>query len=149
MPRTRKMSRMNRTTNFCQDARGASAVEFAIIAPVFLTMFFGIIHLGLYFFGVHQAQQATEVTAREVRLINRPSEAEIQQILADNTRDAFAGTYTPSVQVLSEFGEDFAEIEIQYSYRLPIPFIDRIEFSTNARSKALLRDIAPPPAPAV
>jgi Flp pilus assembly protein TadG len=44
--------------------RAASAVEFAIIAPVFLAMLFGIISFGAYLALVHDVQQIAAEAAR-------------------------------------------------------------------------------------
>lgn len=43
---------------------GASAVEFAIVLPVFVTMLFGIIAYGIYFGAVHGAAQLAADAAR-------------------------------------------------------------------------------------
>lgn len=127
--------------NFAQDESGTSAVEFALIAPAFLSMFFGIVHMGLFFFGSHQAQQATEAAARAVRLIDRPDQDEISVILQEKLRPALAGNYSPNVEIVQQFGGDYAEIEVNYTYVLPIPFLDRFEFTTLASSTVLLRDL--------
>jgi Flp pilus assembly protein TadG len=49
---------------FCRDARAVSAVEFAIIAPVFLTLLFGLVAFGSYLGLVHGVQQLTAEAAR-------------------------------------------------------------------------------------
>src|ERR1700743_2156282 len=43
--------------NFFRCRRGASAVEFAIVLPIFLTMLFGIVVFGSYFAMVHGVEQ--------------------------------------------------------------------------------------------
>lgn len=47
-----------------RDQQGASAVEFAIIAPVFLLFIFGIIALGLLFWRQVGLQHGAEMAAR-------------------------------------------------------------------------------------
>lgn len=46
------------------DARGATAVEFALTAPVFLAMLFGTVELGLLLWTQLGLQHATEMAAR-------------------------------------------------------------------------------------
>ena len=49
------------------DARGATAVEFAMVALPFLMMLFGIIGIGLYFFTVFSMESAVEQASRLLR----------------------------------------------------------------------------------
>jgi Flp pilus assembly protein TadG len=51
-------------TSFERDVSGASAVEFAIVVPVFLTMLFGILAYGIYFGAVHSTSQLAADAAR-------------------------------------------------------------------------------------
>lgn len=47
-----------------KDNRGTSALEFAIIAPVFLFLIAGMIAYGIYFGAAHSVQQAAAEAAR-------------------------------------------------------------------------------------
>lgn len=49
---------------FATDAQGASAVEFAIIAPVFLLMIVGMLAYGIYFGAANSVQQIAADAAR-------------------------------------------------------------------------------------
>lgn len=48
----------------CQQEQGASAIEFAIIAPVFLTVVFGILAYGIYLGSAHSVEQLAADAAR-------------------------------------------------------------------------------------
>lgn len=48
----------------CKDRRGSSAVEFALIAPVFLLLVFGALAYGIYFGAAHALQQLAADAAR-------------------------------------------------------------------------------------
>ncbi len=48
----------------CQDQQGASAVEFALIAPVFFLFIFGIIAFGIMFWTQVGLQHGAEMAAR-------------------------------------------------------------------------------------
>lgn len=51
-------------SRFWGNTSGASAIEFAIVVPVFLTMLFGIIAYGIYFGAVHSTSQLAADAAR-------------------------------------------------------------------------------------
>jgi len=46
------------------DQRGSAAVEFAIVAPILLTIIYGIIEVGVYLFAQESLQRSVEVAAR-------------------------------------------------------------------------------------
>lgn len=69
-----------RSGNFLTGTSGASAVEFAIIAPVFLLLFSGMVAYGIYLGTVHS----------------------IQQLAADAARTAIAGINTSERQFLAQ-----------------------------------------------
>lgn len=52
---------------FWQDRRGVSFVEFAIIAPPLLLLFFGLIDLGLIFWASYELENATLDASRLIR----------------------------------------------------------------------------------
>ena len=63
-PRCLKQKRLKRLSFFVADRRGASAVEFAIVMPVYLMMLLGIFAYGSYLALVHGIQQITAEAAR-------------------------------------------------------------------------------------
>lgn len=73
-----------------RDERGASAIEFAIVAPLFLAMVLGLLVYGLYLSSAHSvAQLAADAARASVAGI---SDAERTQ-LATSYIDANAGAY--------------------------------------------------------
>ncbi len=52
---------------FARDRRGAAAVEFAILAPLFLALVFSILEAGYFFFVSSAVDQATARAARLIR----------------------------------------------------------------------------------
>ena len=54
----------NFRTRFCRDERATSAVEFAIVAPVFLMLVLGIVAYGTFLGMAHSIQQITAEAAR-------------------------------------------------------------------------------------
>lgn len=63
-PRCPKQKRLKRPSFFVADRRGASAVEFAIVMPIYLMMLLGIFAYGSYLALVHGIQQITAEAAR-------------------------------------------------------------------------------------
>ena len=49
---------------FARDSRGAAIVEFALLAPVLLTILLGVLGYGQYFLLAHSAQQLANDSAR-------------------------------------------------------------------------------------
>ena len=42
---------------------------------------------------------------------------------------------------MNQYGGDFADIRVLYSYDLPIPFLSGMNFSSEAGTRVLLRDM--------
>ena len=118
---------------------GATAVEFAFIAPVIGMIIFGALEMGMFFMGTHQVQAATEDTSRRVRMESVRTQADVLAILKEEMGTPFSGEYTPDVQIVSVHGEDFADIRVQYTYTMKIPFLDKYPFNTEAGTRVLLR----------
>ncbi|MGD9801349.1 MAG: TadE/TadG family type IV pilus assembly protein [Parvularculaceae bacterium] len=55
---------MRLAIGFFQSRRGAAAIEFAIIAPVFFLLLMGVIAYGVYFSAAHAVQQISADAAR-------------------------------------------------------------------------------------
>jgi len=53
--------------SFIKDSKGAVAVEMALVSIPFLTMMFGILNTGLYFYAINCVDRALEDAARYVR----------------------------------------------------------------------------------
>ncbi|MBL8581266.1 MAG: pilus assembly protein, partial [Rhizobiaceae bacterium] len=53
-----------RSKEFIKEDKATSAVEFAIIAPVFILVLFGLIAYGIYFGASHSVQQLAADAAR-------------------------------------------------------------------------------------
>jgi Flp pilus assembly protein TadG len=81
---------VSRLKNLLTDSRATSAIEFAVIAPVFLVLLFGIIAFGSYLAIVHGIQQLTAEAARAS--IAGLSDAE-RLSLAQNNIAANVGLY--------------------------------------------------------
>jgi len=126
---------MSKSEIFSSDIRGASAVEFAFVAPVFLMIVFGIAAFG-YIFGVYQGVQQLASEAA------RASVAGISDVERDTLARSFvaanAGSYAlidtrkvvvtttatgaPAPAFLVSIGYDLTgTFPYQFSNLLPLP----------------------------
>ena len=127
---------------FLKDQNGASAVEFAIILPVLITLIFGIIEFGLYLFNQHIITNAVREAARAGIVIRDPSvgrmcNSEITTILQNyleqrlvtfgsgsavyptpqrSDYDAATGTYTGTMSDCSGGFHDLLTVWVTYQY---------------------------------
>lgn len=90
----------------CRDRRGATAVEFALVAPVFLALTFSILEAGYFFFINSAVDQAA---ARAARLIRT---GQAQSVATPITRDAF---YDRICEVVQLFGDCASRLTVDVS----------------------------------
>jgi len=123
-------------------SRGASAVEFAILLPLFLVLVFGIVVFGAYFTMVHGVQQLAAEAARSS--VAGLSETE-RVSLAENYVTTNAGSYPllqPSHLTVSAAtsGSDVFIVTVNYdasgNFIYALPFVPSPP-STIARSAAI------------
>lgn len=126
---------------FLNNDKGAAAVEFAFMMPLIIVLFFAIFNFSIFFFGMHQAQRATETSARAVRMLDMPSEDKILAVLRENLKAPIIGTYMPEVQKIEQHAATYADIQVTYSYILPIPIADKYPLSVTTGSQILLREL--------
>jgi Flp pilus assembly protein TadG len=78
------------TRRFLRHERGATAVEFALVATPFLALLLGIIELGLIFMGSVTLDNATQAAARKIRTgqVVSPTGAAAKEVSRGAFRDA-------------------------------------------------------------
>ena len=118
---------------------GATAVEFALVVPLLGMLVFGMVELGVFYLGMHKAQQVSEDSAREVRMMNMPDKTAVETVLANHLVTPIKGSYVPVVTMVDQYGKSFADIRITYSYNLSIPFLDQFQFTSKSGTRVQLR----------
>jgi Flp pilus assembly protein TadG len=80
---------MREVRRFICDTRGVGAVEFALLAPVFLLLLLGILYYGIYFGAVSSVQELTADAARaSVAGINQAErQAIVSSYVAESSPD--------------------------------------------------------------
>lgn len=116
------MSRLLRPIGtFARDCRGASILEFALVAPVLLAMLLGIAMLGVLFFAQAGLRGTVEDAARYATIYPRPTDT---QILARMTAKRFgmnpANIVSPTVVFTSG---DPSYVTITMGYNITINYV--------------------------
>ena len=65
-PRKRAPRRSSKAIGYCRDRSGATAIEFALIAPVFLAFVFSLFEIGFLFVRMTMVEHAVNSVARSV-----------------------------------------------------------------------------------
>lgn len=75
---------MVRFARLARDARGAAAVEFGLVAPVFLTMLLGVFQMGMWMQSYNAMRNAVTETARSVgvefQISNKLTDKQIEDL---------------------------------------------------------------------
>ena len=108
---------------FWQADNGASAVEFAMILPVFVTMTLGTIQMSIVYYQAGSVQFALEETAREVMINPSMSlnqiETSIEAKVESLTSQQVSVTYT----VDNSGPVSIAQVNATFSIQVVIPFV--------------------------
>lgn len=94
---------------FIKSRSGAAAIEFAIVAPIFLMLLFGMIAYGIYFGAAHSVQQLAADAARTAiaGLDNEERESLVSSFV-ENNADNY--TFISSDKVAFLFQENPADV---------------------------------------
>lgn len=128
MPHARDFSR------FVRDARGAAAVEFAIIANVFIVFVMGIIYVSIMLFNYASLDWAVDDAARLASINPAVTQADITSAI--NARLSSFGlseaTVTYTTSTLNSIKTGHIAAYFQQAYTLPFVSTFHITFSSAA-----------------
>ncbi len=107
------------------DDKGTSAIEFALIVPVFLTFVFGILAYGVYFGAMHSVQQLAADAARaSVGGMTNTERAALAQAFVTNAASRYAFIVPAKIQTTAQAMQgdpNSFEVSVRYdSSELPI-----------------------------
>ena len=110
--------------SFLACCRGATAVEFAIVAPLYLTMMVGVFELSRAMWIKASMQYAVEETSRYALVNTSFSAATLQTYAESKLSDAGVGTTGMSFTITAD--GTVADIQVSYSFEtltslLPFP----------------------------
>lgn len=110
-----------------QDRRGTTAVEFALIAPVFVVLLCATLLLGQAFYAANSLQWAVEKTTRDLMLDRNLTEAEFETRLRALVTD-LSGVEFTVVYASAIYGEiPVTEVVTNVVYPVQIPLVSPFE----------------------
>lgn len=116
---------MSRFRPMFRDTRGASAVEFAIVAPVLIAFLFGVAQLGILFFANAGLQNALAEGARLATIFPRPTEADVTARITEKRFGLDPARLTdPSFAYGTTNGMTYADISLSYSMPLNLWLVE-------------------------
>lgn len=123
---------------FSSATDGASALEFALVVPVFVAMVLGTIQMGLAYYYAGSVQYALERTAR-ITMVDQDMSAGQAQTAFSNELSTFtdqdiALTYT----VDTSGAVPIAELSASYVHQFVVPFVPSFSITFDAETRVPL-----------
>lgn len=125
-------------TCFKGDSGGASALEFAILLPVFLTMLFGTIQIGLLFFQAGTVQYALEETARDVMVRQDMTPAQIEGAIRNRLQNLTLVDVQVTYAVETIGDASVARVNASFTQQVIIPLVPTFEVPLTAQASVPL-----------
>lgn len=110
------MTRRGKIIQLGEDRGGAAALEFAIVAPVFFALLFGVVQLGILFQAQSGLRNSVEDAARYATTWPKPSTSAIQTRITNNRFGLIpANLGTPSIVFSSGASPNYVTISMTYN----------------------------------
>lgn len=110
------MTRRGKIIQLGEDRGGAAALEFAIVAPVFFALLFGVVQLGILFQAQSGLRNSVEDAARYATTWPKPSTSAIQTRITNNRFGLIpANIGTPSIVFSSGAAPNYVTISMTYN----------------------------------
>jgi Flp pilus assembly protein TadG len=107
---------------FCKAKDGASALEFALVFPIFASMFFGTVQIGFAYYEAGSMQYALERAAR-TRMVTTLSASQMQTTFDSELAKYTKKTATLSYSEATSGGVTMATLSTNYSHTFVVPFV--------------------------
>jgi len=120
---------------FFSATSGASALEFALVLPVFAAMMFGSIQMGLAYYHAGSVQYALERTARIAMVDQDMSTGEVQSAFQNELSTFTDQDIELSYTIDSSGAVPIAALSATYQHEFVIPFVPSftIDFPVESR----------------
>ncbi|HWH18487.1 MAG TPA: TadE family protein [Allosphingosinicella sp.] len=116
---------MKRFNRIGREERGASALEFALVAPAFIFLLVGISQLGIFFFANAGLNNALAEGARFATLYPRPNETQIKARINASRFGLNPNNVTVSPLVYGTANSSpYADMSMSYTLQLNFIFIE-------------------------
>jgi Flp pilus assembly protein TadG len=123
-PRPRSLGASRLLSRFRRDRRGVSAVEFALVSPIFILLIVGAVQMGHLFYAHAGLRNAVSEGARYATIHPRPSSEQVVQRIRANREPLEAGRYSdPTVSFNQDAATGAWYADIAMSYSLGLNFV--------------------------
>lgn len=134
---------MSKLRPFARDKRGASAVEFALIAPVLIAFLFGVAQLGILFFANAGLQNALAEGARLATIFPRPSEADVAAKITQKRFGLDPARLTdPTFAYGTVNGMAYADVSLSYTMPLNLWLVETAPITLTQRRRVYIQPVA-------
>jgi Flp pilus assembly protein TadG len=113
---------------------GASALEFAILLPVFVMLLFGTVQLGVLFYYAGTVQHALEETAREVMVVQDMTPAQVESAIRNRLEDLTTVDVVVTYDVDSVGDASVAHVNAAFTLDIIIPFVPSFSVPMDAHT---------------
>lgn len=117
---------------------GAMAVEFAIVAPIFLLMVLGVVEFGRLFYIKSNLQHAVEQTSRYAMVNSGASMASLEAYTLGQLSGMSSTGVTPDATTETVAGTEYVIVTATYTFSFIIPLIPVGDVAVNAKSRVPL-----------
>jgi Flp pilus assembly protein TadG len=128
---------VSRLLSLWRDRSGVSALEFALVAPLFILLLTGIFQTGMGFYANAGLRSGVEAAARYAQIYPRPTDSQITTTLSSNTFGLNPALLsTPTLTHGTSNGQAYVDISATYNYPLNILFMPSATIALNYTRRA-------------
>ena len=115
------------------DTDGATAVEFAIVSSVFLSVIMGIAYIGIMFFNKQSLDWAVQLASRQAEINSSITQAQLATTVNTYLNSVGLPDATVSYSVATSNGVKTASVGAQFAQSYSVPFVStfNITFASN------------------
>ena len=126
--------------NLLRDRRGSTAVEFAMILPLMVTMMFGAMELGRYFLAFNSISSATEQLSRYAMIQGDATSVQLEAQLAQYLMgvDPAGLTLQFTNEIDAATGLTFQVVDVSMVHQTSIPFVEVDDLTIRSRIRTPL-----------
>jgi Flp pilus assembly protein TadG len=129
-------------SRFCDDEDGASALEFALVFPLFATMLFGSLQMGLAYYTAGSVQYALERTARMTMVDQDMSAGQVQTAFENLLEPLTNEEININYAVDSSGDVPIAIFTATYTHNFVIPLVPQFNVDFPVETRVPLEPVA-------
>lgn len=120
---------------FISDTRGSNAVEAAMCFPIIILVLFACYEYSIFFSNSAEVNHVFDDITRQVILLENPTVSEIENVLETSYAD---GGVSYSVDIIEKYQQKFANITVNYSHTVFLPFAREYALQTQYQNLVML-----------